>query len=253
MTQADRENFQRGFQQGTKEQGVPMVVGTAVAIPLAAVAPEAVVGTVVGRIIVAGVSNGVGSYAANTTHNAITGQPLNQNAGTAVTTGVIIGAGGQAVGEGAVAVATVINKSNAAGAVATVPTQTAAATTEQTTTEASQVLKGSNNPTTQAAATKGSTLHSDKPGNLPDQLREKYPDTDFDFTKPGQKGQDVKVVGGTHPSEYPESAWDAGKNHGDFKPDSPGGRKTFKQDQKNKWPEPTQMLPYNSKTGGLTH
>ena len=58
---------------------------------------------------------------------------------------------------------------------------------------------GSANPAVQKASGRGSTLQSDQPGNLPDQLRRRYPQTQFEFTKPGVAGQYVKFVGGTHP------------------------------------------------------
>jgi hypothetical protein len=111
--------------------------------------------------------------------------------------------------------------------------------------------KGGANPAVQRAANRGSTLHSDKPGHLPDQLREKYPETEFKFNKPGQSGQDVSVQGGKHPSEYSDSTWKADANHGDFKPNTSTGKKTFEADQKKKWKEKTQMLPYDPKTGNL--
>lgn len=107
------------------------------------------------------------------------------------------------------------------------------------------------NASTRAAASRGSTLHADHPGRLPDQLRQAYPDTQFEFKRSGQTGQDVKVVGGTHPSKYPGSSWPSGVDHGDFKPDSGGGRKTFKADQAHKWREPTHMLPYDPTEGTL--
>ena len=111
--------------------------------------------------------------------------------------------------------------------------------------------KGGANGSTQAAASRGSTLHSDKPGMLPDQLRARYPQTQFSFTKPGVKGQDVRVVGGKHPSEYPDSTWPSGIDHADFKPGTATGSRTFKADQKHKWSEPTTMLPYDPSTGTL--
>jgi hypothetical protein len=82
-------------------------------------------------------------------------------------------------------------------------------------------------------------------------LRQRYPETKFEFTRPGVAGQDVKVVGGKHPSEYPGSKWPKGIDHGDFKPGTPGGTRTFGSDQRNKWPDPTHMLPYDPITGGL--
>jgi len=111
--------------------------------------------------------------------------------------------------------------------------------------------RGSANENTKNASVKGSSLHSDKPGNLPDQLRDMYPDTNLKFTKPGTRGQDVKVVGGTHPSEYPDSNWEPGVDHGDFKPDTRGGTKAFNRDKQTKWVEPTQKLPYDPNTGKL--
>lgn len=111
--------------------------------------------------------------------------------------------------------------------------------------------RGGANPRTRAAAGRGSTLHSDRPGHLPDQLRARYPETQFEFTKPGQRGQDALVVGGTHPSQYPGSTWPAGVNRADFKPGTPSGAQTFRSDQRNKWTDPTHMLPYDPETGQL--
>ena len=111
--------------------------------------------------------------------------------------------------------------------------------------------KGGANPATRAAASRGSTLHADKPGHLPDQLRARYPDTQLEFTKSGVSGQDVRVVGGKHPSAYPASKWPAGVDHADFKPGTATGARTFARDQANKWGEPTHMLPYDPATGKL--
>jgi hypothetical protein len=111
--------------------------------------------------------------------------------------------------------------------------------------------KGGANPATRAAAARGSTLHADKPGHLPDQLRSRFPQTEFEFAKPGQPRQDVRVVGGKHPSEYPGSSWPQGVDHGDFKPATPSGARTFVRDQSTKWAQPTHMLPYEPTTGNL--
>ncbi len=114
------------------------------------------------------------------------------------------------------------------------------------------VLRGSLNPVTSGASQRGILLHSDLPDNLPSQLRLEMPDTLFEFTRQGQRGQDVRVVGGEkHPSEYPGSPWPSGVLFGDFKPDTLGGRRTFASDQRNKWTEPTYMLPYDPATGKL--
>jgi hypothetical protein len=111
--------------------------------------------------------------------------------------------------------------------------------------------KGGANTATSRAAARGSRLHADKPGHLPDQLRARYPDTQFEFAKPGKAGQDVRVTGGKHPSEYPGSTWPKGVNHGDFKPGTPSGSRTFARDQANKWSETTHRLPYDPSTGNL--
>ena len=121
----------------------------------------------------------------------------------------------------------------------------------ETTADVVAIPKGSANPVTRAAASRGSTLHSDKPGMLPDQLRAQYPSTTVEFTKPGVAGQDVKVVGGDHPSTYGTSSWPKDVNYGDFKPGTDGGAKTFKYDQKYKWDDPTHYLPYDPVTGKL--
>ena len=117
--------------------------------------------------------------------------------------------------------------------------------------EMALVPKGSANPATRAAAIRGSALHADRPGMLPDQLRTRYPNTQFEFTKSGVAGQDVRIVGGDHPSIDGSSSWPEGVNYGDFKPGTPEGIKTFKYDQKYKWSEPTHYLPYDPITGIL--
>ncbi len=111
--------------------------------------------------------------------------------------------------------------------------------------------KGSLNPATRAASARGSSLHSDKLGNLPDQLRSMFPETQFRFTPSGTRGQDVEVVGGMHPSFYPYANWRPGVNFGDFKPNTPSGARTFRSDQNSKWNAPTQMLSYDPATGKI--
>jgi RHS repeat-associated protein len=114
-----------------------------------------------------------------------------------------------------------------------------------------QPLRGSRNPNTRDAAARGSELHRDKPGHLPDQLRARYPDTNFEFKPEFKPGQDVTYTGGKHPSDYPGSTWPTGVNYGDFKPGTKTGWDTFKRDQKTKWPDPTVYLPYDPATGKL--
>ena len=111
--------------------------------------------------------------------------------------------------------------------------------------------RGANNANTAAASARGSTLHSDRPGHLLDQLRALYPNTTFEFTKPGVAGQDVRVISGPHPSTYPGSSWPGGIDFADFKPGTPSGQRTFDRDQRVKWPQPTYMLPYDPTTGLL--
>jgi hypothetical protein len=107
--------------------------------------------------------------------------------------------------------------------------------------------RGSQNPRTREAQEFGIQVHKE----LPDQLKERYPETQFRFTEQGKKGQDVEVVGGRHPSDYPGSTWPKDVNFADFKPGTAEGRKTFESDQRTKWKEKTQMLPYDPKTGRL--
>jgi hypothetical protein len=59
---------------------------------------------------------------------------------------------------------------------------------------AKETVQGSLNAKTKAAALSGTALHSDTPGNLPDQLRNMYPETEFKFTPPGKTGQDAQVT-----------------------------------------------------------
>src|SRR5581483_9951215 len=87
--------------------------------------------------------------------------------------------------------------------------------------------RGSNHPNTAAASRRGMDLHKTK---LPEEFQAKHPETEVEFTPPGHKGQDIHIKGGKHPSEYPGSTWPKGVNHGDFKPDTPGGHKTFRHD-----------------------
>ena len=114
-----------------------------------------------------------------------------------------------------------------------------------------QPLKGTRNPKVANAVNKGNKFHYDdlnggKGKSGPNQLQEMYPDTEFRFTRRGEKGADVEVVGGKHPSEYSNSTWKPGNNYGDFKPNTPSGKRTFKSDiKKEKLPENTQELLYD--------
>jgi hypothetical protein len=85
---------------------------------------------------------------------------------------------------------------------------------------------------------------------LPTKLSECYPDTEFEFAGRGERGPDVTVTGGTHPSEYPGSTWDPDNDFGDFKPDTSSGAKTFDSDiGSGKLPPNTEFLPYDPETG----
>jgi hypothetical protein len=117
--------------------------------------------------------------------------------------------------------------------------------------------KGMNNPKVRAAANLGNKVHYDKLNGgtgkaLPSALAEKFPETDFIFTKRGAKGADVEYVGGKHPSEYPNSTWKPENNFADFKPNTKSGKSKFKSEVKSgKLPTNTENLPYNPKTGKL--
>ena len=112
--------------------------------------------------------------------------------------------------------------------------------------------KGTQNPNTKKAVDAGNKFHYDKlnggSGETgPSQLQKMYPETRFKFAKRGEKGADVKYIGGKHPSDYPNSTWKSGNDFGDFKPDTKSGSSTFKSDIKNgKLPENTELLQYNA-------
>ena len=99
---------------------------------------------------------------------------------------------------------------------------------------------------------RGNKFHYDTKNGGPEQLQGKYPDTDFIFKGQGEKGPDVEVVGGTHPSQYPDSSWDPDNDFGDFKTDKPWSRRQFNREiQKGKLPPNTQPLPYDPDTRKL--
>jgi RHS repeat-associated protein len=89
-------------------------------------------------------------------------------------------------------------------------------------------LRGVNNPRVKRAVDIGNYVHYDRTTDPmkyshdggPTQLKQKFPNTDFYFSKRGQQGVDVKYVGGQHPSSYPNSKWPSGINQADFKPDT---------------------------------
>ncbi len=61
-----------------------------------------------------------------------------------------------------------------------------------------------------------------------------------------------KIPGGIHPSTYPNSEWPEGFNHGDFKPDTSSGAKTFYNElNSGKLSPDTVPLPYDPKTMSL--
>ena len=90
---------------------------------------------------------------------------------------------------------------------------------------------------------------------MPSDLAAMYPQTQFGFSKRGQAGEDVHVVGGVHPSDtsvYPVTAWPQGADYGDFKPNTPSGRKKLQDQIKNKGFDPnTVFIPYDPNTGAL--
>lgn len=119
--------------------------------------------------------------------------------------------------------------------------------------------RGMNNPTTKRQADLGNRVHYDQLNGgpagsvgLPTELQLRYPNTQFKFTRRGQKGADVEVVGGVHPSFYFASTWTPGSNHADFKPNTPSGTRNFAKELKSgKLPMDTQKLTYDPVTGAL--
>ena len=105
-------------------------------------------------------------------------------------------------------------------------------------------------------AQKGNNLHYDSlnggtGSGLPTELQNMYPKTKFDFARRGQPGADVAVTGGVHPSDtsvYPNTKWPAGYDQGDFKPNTPRGRREFRHDRnKGKYGgNPTVMIAYDA-------
>jgi len=85
---------------------------------------------------------------------------------------------------------------------------------------------------------------------LPTATVNDFPETDFRFARRGASGPDVEVVGGKHPSQYPNSSWDPANNFGDFKPNTFRGAKAFEREiNKGKLPPNTEPLPYDPQTG----
>lgn len=111
-----------------------------------------------------------------------------------------------------------------------------------------------NNANTRAAVELGNRVHYDALNGgsgvgLPTELSLRYPDTQFKFTRRGEKGADVEVIGGVHPSAYPGSTWNPGNNFGDFK--SSLDTKFNSEIKKGKLPTNTEKLSYDSSTGHL--
>ncbi|WP_170266781.1 RHS repeat-associated core domain-containing protein [Brevifollis gellanilyticus] len=90
---------------------------------------------------------------------------------------------------------------------------------------------------------------------LPTALDIRYPQTVFRHTPRGQRGADVEIVGGIHPSDqtvYPGSTWGPANNYADFKPDTANGRKTVAREiRSGKLPKDTEALHYDPTTGAL--
>jgi hypothetical protein len=117
------------------------------------------------------------------------------------------------------------------------------------------VTKGMANPSVRAAANMGNKVHYDVLNGgagreLPTALSEQFPDTMFRFARRGQRGADVEVVGGRHPSDCPGSFWKPNNKFGDFKPNSLSGHDKFAREIRNGKLEPdTEFLSYDPKTG----
>ena len=119
------------------------------------------------------------------------------------------------------------------------------------------MVRGMNNPSSKAAANLGNSLHYDQLNGgagegLPTELSKKYPKTDFIFKRRGEKGVDVEIDGGKHPSTYPGSTWNPNNKFGDFKPATPSGIYNFYYKIKiGKFPKNTEKLLYDPQTGKL--
>ena len=104
------------------------------------------------------------------------------------------------------------------------------------------------------AANKGNLAHYDELNGgtgrgLPTALQEEFPNTVFEFARRGQKGPDVTVRDGVHPSLYEGSRWPAGVNTADFKPGNPSGLGRFASEiRSGKLPPGTIVLPYDPDT-----
>jgi hypothetical protein len=87
----------------------------------------------------------------------------------------------------------------------------------------------------------------------PSQLQARYPNTQFNFARRGQAGVDVTYLSGTHPSAYPNSTWPAGAMHGDFKPNTFSGARTFfNQVGSGRLPADTVPIPYDPNSLTIT-
>ncbi|UYQ95593.1 hypothetical protein MKQ68_10820 [Chitinophaga horti] len=144
---------------------------------------------------------------------------------------------------------------------ATVATTTQAATSANQVSAganaANNVARGTNNPAVRNAVNLGNRVHYDQLNGgtgvgLPTELTQRYPNTQFSFTPRGAAGADVRVTGGLHPSQYPNSNWAPNNFHADFKPGTPSGARTFRSDVRSgKLPTNTQLLTYDPATGAL--
>jgi hypothetical protein len=65
---------------------------------------------------------------------------------------------------------------------------------------------------------------------LPTELSQGYPNTQFRFTPRAVAGADVEYLGGTHPSQYPNSTWNSANDFADFKPRNASGFRTFNRE-----------------------
>jgi uncharacterized protein RhaS with RHS repeats len=106
-----------------------------------------------------------------------------------------------------------------------------------------------------AAARRGDSVHYDevngRPGTQsgPTAIQNKYPDTEFQFAKQGEKGVDVTVTGGKMPWEYNGSNWPKGVRTADIKPGNRNGYETFVREvKKGKIPAGSIPLPYHIDT-----
>ncbi|SDF49093.1 RHS repeat-associated core domain-containing protein [Chitinophaga filiformis] len=145
--------------------------------------------------------------------------------------------------------------------VTTTTTTTNAGTSSQATQSGSANNRNAIDLSTLSKRELGNHLHYDRINGgplragiatLPSELQNRYPLTQFYFARRGEKGPDVQVISGLHPSMYFGSKWTPGVNTADFKAGTTTSIIKFGKEITNgKLPVTTQALWYDQTTGRL--